>query len=193
MKIYFNAAVSSKPEYGKYYERIVQKLISMGHEVNADHILGYSLNEIVKRPGSELRTYYKDMVRKISQSEIMVAEVSFPSTVNVGHELSIAIARNKPILALHKKDRKPVLFWGLESDKFFNAEYDDLDLEKVLERAIDNLKDHTDTRFNFFISKKLLSYLDWISKNRRIPRAVYLRNLLNREMRKYPEFRDRVK
>jgi len=188
MKIYFNAAISSKSEYGEYYKRIVKKLQQLGHEVYAEHILDVDLVKVLSKSSGEHQRYYNNMVARITRCDLMVAEVSFPSTVNVGHELSLAVERGKPVLALHVRGKKPVLFWGLESDKFFVSEYDEHDLESVIERAMEELKNQTETRFNFFVSRDLSAYLAWISRKRRIPRAVYLRQLIWLEMKKNREF-----
>jgi len=46
-----------------------------------------------------------------------------------------------------------------------------------------------DVRFNFFVSPKIISYLDWVSKNRMVPRSVFLRELIEKEMKKDKDFR----
>ena len=61
-------------------------------------------------------------------------------------------------------------------------------LEEVVDEALDLVGEQVDTRFNFFISNRLSSYLDWIAKNKRIPRAVYLRQSISKEMRKNKDF-----
>ena len=119
----------------------------------------------------------------------MVAEISFPSTVHVGHELTLALDYNKPVLALYEQGKRPILFWGLEEDKFAVEEYTPDNLVEVIKSSLDFLMDQVDTRFNFFISPKHQSYLDWISKERKIPRAVFLRDLIEREMDKDEEFK----
>lgn len=188
MKIYFTAAVSAKSEYGIFYERIVKKLRGLGHDVYADHILGATLTDILGKSGVVHKEYYNKMLGRIRQSDLVVAEVSFPSTVNVGHELTIALEKGKPVIAMHLKGKKPVLFWGLESDSFYVAEYDTKDLEEVIASAMEKLKNEVDTRFNFFINRRVAAYLDWIAAKKRIPRAVYLRQLIRQEMRSRNEF-----
>ena len=38
-------------------------------------------------------------MKNISKADIVVVEISFPSTVNVGHELSLAMEKGKPVVA----------------------------------------------------------------------------------------------
>jgi hypothetical protein len=54
--------------------------------------------------------------------------------------------------------------------------------------VFDYLSDTQDVRFNFFISPQIGNYLDWVSKNKRIPRAVYLRRLIEEDMKNNKEY-----
>jgi len=62
------------------------------------------------------------------------------------------------------------------------------DLEEILKMACGEAKEQMDTRFNFFISPLHQTYLDWIAKHRKIPRSVYLRDLIERDMAQNKEF-----
>jgi hypothetical protein len=48
--------------------------------------------------------------------------------------------------------------------------------------------ENIDTRFNFFISPKIGNFLDWIAKKKKLPRAVYLRKLIEDDMDKNKEY-----
>ena len=185
MKIYFTSAISAMSRYGENYEKIVEVIQDLGYEVMADHILNKNLEYVLHQESpEEHESYYKKMIKRISECDLLVAEVSFPSTVHVGHELTLALEKDKPVLALHVKGKKPVLFWGITSDKFYVAEYDLRNLKHVLKDSLIYLSDQQDTRFNFFISPKIANYLDWVSKEKRVPRAVYLRRLIENDMKK---------
>lgn len=188
MKIYFTAAISAMPEYEENYRRIVDFLKKQSHTVFADHILSKSMRLIDSETPEEHGAYYRNMIRRLTEADLLVAEVSFPSTVHVGHELTLALEKDKPVLALFKKGKRPVLFWGITSDKFYAAEYTQNTLEQVLTESIDYLSEQQDTRFNFFISPKHQHYLDWISRTMKTPRAVHLRWLLERDMAANKEY-----
>lgn len=190
MKIYFNAAVSTKAEYGAVYKKIVSILEQMGHTVIAEHILGPQLNDLLNESKEQRNKYYQKMKRSIKNCDIMVAEISFPSTVHVGHELTLAMEYKKPVLALYQSQKKPVLFWGVEEEQFFAAEYSEENLKSVLEESLIYLTNQMDTRFNFFISPSIGHYLDWISQKKKIPRSVYLRTLIEKEMSENEEYND---
>ena len=63
-----------------------------------------------------------------------------------------------------------------------------MSVEEALKLALDYASDQMDTRFNFFISPKHGNYLDWISKNKKVPRAVYLRRLIEKDMDENKEY-----
>jgi hypothetical protein len=57
----------------------------------------------------------------------------------------------------------------------------------VLEKAIEYAINQQEVRF---ISPNIGRYLDWISKVKKIPRSVYLRALIERDMKENTEFED---
>lgn len=188
MKMYFNASMSALDEYKQFYQRIIDKLKQMGHQVHANHILEYDQDKRDHETPEERQKYYSDMKKKVKQADIMVAEISYPSTVHVGHEMTLALEYNTPVLALYNKNNRPVLFWGMEDDRFLVEEYDDSNLESIIEQSVQHLSDHMDTRFNFFVSPRQLHYLDTIAKTQRIPRSVFLRRLIEKEMDQDEEY-----
>lgn len=188
MLIYFNASVSSRSEFKDEYQEIVNVLESLGHRVLSDHILEYPESGRKTETEESRKAYYSKMIRKIKRADLMVAEVSFPSTIHVGHELTLALDANKPVLALHKKNMRPILFWGLHEEKFLVEEYSLVDLKQLISKSIEYLTEQMDTRFNFFISPKIGNYLDWIAKKKKTPRAVYLRKLIEKEMENSKEY-----
>ncbi|MGI5827562.1 MAG: hypothetical protein ACOX6V_00905 [Patescibacteria group bacterium] len=182
MRIYFTAAISAASQYGDNYRQIVKHLKDMGHTVVAEHILDVKLNIILEESQKESVRYYKRMQQELAKADLLVAEVSFPSTVHVGHELTLALENEKPVLALHVKGRRPVLLWGNSSEKFYVEEYDLQNLKRVLEYSIDYLSEQKDVRFNFFVSPRIADFLNSVSKKRKMPRAVYLRRLIEKDM-----------
>lgn len=189
MKIYFTASILSKAEYEKEYRAIVNHLEKLGHVVVSDHVLEKQVEDILTQLEKEQQHYYRSMLTHINECDMVVAEVSFPSTVHIGHELTLGLEKGKSVLALHQKDKRPVLFWGIDSEKFYLAEYDMGSLKQVLKDSIEYLAEQQDVRFNFFISPKIQQYLDWLAKYRRKPRAVYLRELLERDMRENKDWK----
>lgn len=190
MKAYFTAAILQNKDFSQYYKRIAKTLEKIGYTTQHDHITKVpDLSKIYEQDAKERQAYYKKAIKWINDSSIVVAEASFPSTLNIGHEISLALERSKPVVLLYKKGFDSPFLTGYDGERLVMAEYTDTDLEEVLEQAIDFAQNQSDTRFNFFISPRQQTYLDWISKNTRVPRSVYLRDLIKNDMKNNPEFR----
>lgn len=187
MKVYFSAAIYQSKEFGSIYRRIVATLEKQGHTVSQD-TTETSLDEAVNKNDDQRVRYYKKVLGWIAAADLVVLEVSFPSTLHIGHEITLALDKGKPVVALYKKGHEPSFFLGLEHEKLLWVEYSDQDLEKTLVESLDFAMQQVDVRFNFFISPRIGSYLDWISKNKRLPRAVYLRRLIEEDMNRNNDY-----
>jgi len=185
MKIYFSAAIVQKEQFGPAYEEIVAALTELGHTVFQDTTT-VSLQDAITKSDDDRVAYYKQVVQWISQSDVVVLEVSFPSTLHIGHEISLALEKGKPVVALYQRGFEPSFFLGKEDDRLFWSDYQPGDLKKSLAFLLDSAVDLSDTRFNFFISPRHIAYLDWIVQHKKIPRSVYLRQLIeaDREVNK---------
>ncbi len=188
MKIYFTAAIYQKDTFGPIYLRIVQELQKLGHTVQHEHITQQTLENIKHQDDTELMAYYKKNLTRISQAEIVVAEASFPSSLNIGHEITVAIDKSRPVVVLYRKGFDSFFLRGLKSEKIFLMEYEDDNLEQVVKDSIEFAKEQADIRFNFFISPKHEAYLDYIARQKKISRAVYLRQLIEKDRAQTPEY-----
>lgn len=190
MKVFFSGSRNFIEEYGAWYEKIKKVLKSNGMEVIDNTVIRISKNAI-NFPDEEKITLYKNLIKLMDKSDICVFEGSYPSTIHIGHEITLAIEKNKPVIILYsdKPGREPMLFKGLNSEKVIWVNYSEANLEKLLDEAIEKAKKIIDVRFNFFVSPKILAYLDWVAQKRMIPRSVFLRNLIEREMKKDKEFK----
>lgn len=188
MKIYFTASIAQKSQFGENYEKIIETLLNLGHHVQYEHITGKKIIDIAAQSEEELNKYYKQVVKWITDADVMVAEASFPSTLNIGHEISLSLDKSKPVIVFFKKGYDSFFLRGLNSDKLFLLEYTEDNLKEVVRTGIDFAKDQADTRFNFFISPSLAHYLDWISQKKKIPRSVYLRQLIEQDREKNTEY-----
>lgn len=188
MKIYFTAAISLSDQYGENYKRIIDNLEKMGHIVIHSHITSNSLTKVFNKSKEENQDYYKKTLKEIGKADMVVAEVSFPSTLNVGHEVSVALEKGKPVMALYVKSKNSPFFEGINSDFFFYQEYNSAEIDTLLPKMIEEMLKRVDIRFNFFISPEIGRYLDWISQHKKIPRAAFLRNLIEKAMKNDKDF-----
>lgn len=133
------------------------------------------------------KNYYR-LISEIKKADIVIAEVSAQS-LSVGHELTEAMTLNKPLIILYTDGHRPGLLFGSMYDKMQIVQYDLNDLKDKLTKSVEEAMKHADVRFNFFVSPKILNYLDWVAQKRMVPRSVFLRNLIEREMKKEKDFK----
>lgn len=190
MTIYFTASILQKDLYEEHYKKIVAALEAQGHKVLHEHITNVTLGQVyAANTDSERISYYRKVQQWIAKADIVVAEMSFPSTVNIGHEVSMALEKGKAVIGLYVKGKESLFLRGVQADRFLYEQYDVESLPAILKSAIDYAQDQSDTRFNFFISPSLLQYLDWISQSKKIPRSVYLRMLIEHDRENNDEYR----
>lgn len=187
MQVVFTASHSQRDKFGEYYKKILKVLEDGGHKIFTGALFDAERYESLdSKEGRE--KWYKEVIKKIKESDLVVLEMSYPSTANIGHLLTYALEAGKPVIALHKKGSDPMFMRGMVDERFVILAYDDGDLESTLKDGLDYVTEIQDVRFNFFISPKIGSYLDWISKNQRVPRAVYLRRLIEKDMNSNEEY-----
>lgn len=181
MKIYFTASARGKKEYGETYKKIYDSVKSMGHTHTDDFIFRVDEEALYQGSHAEQVKLYEQTIKNIKASDIVVLEVSVHS-LSMGYVLQRVLDAGKPVIALYTKHHEPYFALGIENDKLQVLEYAEDNLIDTLKASIDYAKDQIDTRFNFFISPRIGAYLDHVFKTRRIPRAVYLRQLIEEDM-----------
>lgn len=191
MKIYFSASMSGAPrEHKERYKKIVDNLKELGHRVIAEHLFGRHADVFMDRDSEisdEARALHQKMLAWKNQADLVIVEASYPS-ISIGQEVSYAINHNKPTIVLYIQDRQPHVLRSIGEEYLHIVEYNDSNLRKTLKDYIEYARETADTRFNFFVSSEIDSFLDWISKQKKVPRAVFLRQLIEDDMKKNREY-----
>lgn len=190
MQIYFVASSRLVAKDVSLYSRLYKKICEE-HKMVSDKVLKWiktGIKDLSKESIETKKENYLDIVKCIKKADIVVMEISGHS-VSMGFILSKAMEENKPVIAMYTSDMDPVFVKGIVNSKLIMAEYDKNNLEQVISDSINKAKCLVDMRFNFFVSPKILNYLDWIAQKRMIPKSVFLRNLIEREMKKDREFK----
>jgi len=190
MKIYFSAAIIFNEKRGKIYSQIVKTLSDSGHKVLTYGVTDSNIDDIMDQSEDKRVEHYHQVTRWIAEADLVVVEASFPSTLHIGHEIGLALEKGKPVIVMYEKGFSPFFLTGNSSDKLFLVEYTNATVSMVLKDAIEYASEQSDTRFNFFVSPSIVNYLDWVSKKRRLPRAVYLRKLIEEEMKNNTDYNE---
>jgi len=193
MKFHFFGSLEGDREN---YKKIFSVLEKMGHKSVTDHVLTRKIEDVEKETPKESEAYLRKMLRWVNNADFVVAEATCPE-VSTGYEIMIAQEKGKPVIVLYENEKKavPHTLKGLPAEKIqvygYSAD-NAVELKKTLKMAVKEAKDQMDVRFNFFVSPKIVHFLDWISKTKKMPRAVYLRRLIESDMKKFKEYQKKA-
>ena len=92
----------------------------------------------------------------------------------------------KPVLLLSTiSEVDSVIGVDLNEDNIRYSQYNNENLESIVEEFVkQNLRDGKQVRFNFFIDKKLLNYVNWRSLKYGITKSEVIRMALKNDMEK---------
>lgn len=188
MKIYFTGAISHvSPEIRDYYKKIIAILEKLGHSVIASYSEERDRKVISAQTEKEAIAIQTKLSKWRKQATLVVVEASTPS-FGVGQEIASALSDNQQVLVLYLRGKKPNILTYQGRDLLYLVEYQEENLKSQLTEYVEFAKTNSDTRFNFFISPRIGSYLDWVSHRKKLPRAVYLRKLIEEDMEGSSEY-----
>lgn len=190
MRIFLSASIYGKQHLEDSCKKIVELTKKSGHKIISDHILKTTNKQMAQWKKDKDIKYHNFVIDGIKNADAVFAEISHSST-SVGYLIALAAQAGKPVVCFYNGEEKPHLFATLEeqNDKFVVAQYKNVeDLNKLVPKMIDFINEGQDTRFNFFVTPKHINYMNWIAKSKRIPRSVFLRRLIEQEMKSNDNF-----
>lgn len=187
MKVYFTSSPRSLKLHNNQINKIYQTIQRLGYELVNDFIVKVDPDSYYKSSNVEMVSHYQETISSIKKADIVVLDVSVASMA-MGYLIDKAKEYSKSVVILHLKTKEPLFFSAIVDERIQIVEYVPENLERVLKDSLIYAAEKIDTRFNFFISPKIGNYLDWIAKKRKLPRAVYLRKLIEDDMDKNKEY-----
>ena len=188
MKIYFTASARGKELYSDNYTKIYKLIEDLGHKNLDNLVLKINPQKFYSGDQEDQADLYKNTVKLIKKADVIILEVSTPS-LSMGYVMDRALDEGKPVIILYQKGVNPFFASGIKEERLQVLSYSLKDIREVLKDAIEEAKEQMDVRFNFFISPKIGVYLDWIAKNKKRPRAVFLRRLIEEHMERNKEYK----
>jgi hypothetical protein len=183
--VYFTASIVGKKDFLSNYHAIITCLTQKGYRVQADHILHATEADIQMKTRAERLKFHDYLEQWIDACDFMVVEASFPS-ISVGYEISMALEKRKPVLILYSVGDPPSLFAHHTNEKIASEKYTLSTVEEIIADFIMYVQGASDTRFTFFITPQIASYLEKVSKKEKMPKSVYLRKLIEKHMDTHP-------
>lgn len=183
MRIYFTGSIVGKKYYLNNYLKIVGIVKKDKHQIIEEHIIKGNESQLRQENKHERLKFQSQLDKWINNCDCMIAETSFPS-ISVGYEISLALSRGKPVLILYSSGHAPTLLAHHHDEKLICEKYNDDTLEDIIKDFLNYVQGTNDMRFTFFITSEIASFLEKISQNKKIPKSVYLRRLIEKEMNK---------
>jgi hypothetical protein len=186
MKIYFTASLTGKKYYLQSYKKIVRNLKKIGCQIFYKHIFTSSKSQICQESKEKRQLYLKLLNKNLKWCDLVVVEVSYPSTAT-GFEISTALKKNKPVLALYleKKGDIPPVFKAFDEDKITLLSYNLNNLNQLLKDYLEYIKTLViNKRFTLLLPPQIVEFLDKKSKENKMFKSEYIRNLIKQEMNK---------
>lgn len=181
MKVYFTASLRGKKDKNFDYTKIYKIIENLGHQHVDDLIVSGNSHNFYEGTNEDKANLYKKALDSIKNCDVVVLDVSVPS-LSMGFLLLKSLEASKPVIALYKQGYSPYFALGIDDERLQVIDYTDENLEIELNSSLEIAQEKADVRFNFFISPRIGTYLDWISKVKKIPRSVYLRALIEKEI-----------
>jgi len=186
MKVFFTASQRGKAYFDSYYKKIFDTLSHLDLENIDSEIVKINskvfYEELEKEGRKRYIELYKNSMQNIKKADVNIFECSLPS-LSVGFMIEKSLEINKPTVALYLKDNIPFFLEGINEEKLIVKSYNDSTLETVISEAIEEAKNQSDKRFNFFINPSLLLYLEEASKKNGVTKSTFIRNLILDHMR----------
>ena len=161
----------------------------MGHSITRDW-LEEAIEIVENKAVSTLdrEDVYNKVLSSILISDVMIIEGTVTS-FSVGHQVTLALSKNKPILFLIKKStgkkhiKKDSFLAGITAPLLTVVEYDDSTLADILNDFLNNNGGKPIVKFNIVLTKEIESYLNWASFTHKLNKSEFIRNLILKHMK----------
>lgn len=189
MKVCFACSTSELATRKDTYRKICALIKEMGHSITRDW-LEEAIEIVENKAVSTLdrEDVYNKVLSSILISDVMIIEGTVTS-FSVGHQVTLALSKNKPILFLIKKSAgkkhggKDSFLAGISSPLFTVVEYDDSTLADILNDFLNNNGGKPIVKFNIVLTKEIESYLNWASFTHKLNKSEFIRNLILKHMK----------
>jgi len=184
MKIFLVSTPKGGEKLGDMFKKLYHEVEALGYTHTSNLIMSHPQDFETKMKSGENahKSFYSEMRNAIHQADICIFEASTPS-FGVGYLIQESLTHSKPTIVLFYKEPHSHLLTGIEDEKLIVENYDEKNYKLVLKKALDTAREKRDKRFNFFLSPKLLQYIDDASKEQGITKSKLLRDMIVKHMR----------
>ena len=177
-KIFFIAESETDSLTKKTYKEIIRILNGLHCDVE-ERVFSRLIRKSLKS-AKDFEKNYHDTLRKIENSEIVVAEISSKSG-GVGYQIYHALSKKIPVVALYEQDKARVastIIRGSDNKYLLVFSYNSGNLKKIIEKALQKAKKLRKVRFNLVVTNAEYIALEKEAKKKRINKTELIRRLL---------------
>lgn len=189
MKVFFTASMRGQGAFRTYYEKIYHEIKALGYEHLDHEVVNANRKEYYEKLETQGRKGYVDLYKRkmqyLHEADICIFECSLHS-LSIGFVIQRALDFNKPTIVLYYKDSLPHFLMGVQEEQLIIRSYNEQNLKKVLKETLKDARQRKDKRFNFFISPKMLNYLESLAKQQGITKSRFIRTLIFEYMKNHP-------
>lgn len=189
MKIFFISTPRGTDVLRQNYQRLYDTITKMGYSHVSDFITTTAADKFydeMHKGRDAHKKFYNEMVEDIQKADICVFETSIPSLA-IGFLIQRALDYSKPTIVMYYKDNIAYFLSGIDDEKLITVSYDEKNYKKILKKALEQAREKRDKRFNFFLSPKLLNYIENASNEHGITKSKLLRDMIVAHMRENEE------
>lgn len=187
MKVGLLTSYRAQKVYDKQYLAIINHLQKRGHQVV--HSMETSIDQLLPMSYAEREKIFNSFYKKLEECDVVFVECSMQST-QVGYGFAQLHAKGRPIVELTLKGAlqtftpKGDIYSNIEN--IMAVEYDESNLAEVIDDALDYMGGHLDKRFTIIFPAHLMSELEEVSHKHKVPKAVFIRQLIEKALQEEP-------
>lgn len=184
MKVFFYSSPATT-QYDYFVNIIYDEIEKLGYEHLNNEIKTNSIRNVLKHnkyPDKDYIHHVGGLMLDLAKADICVFDASFQSLAS-GYLIDKALEASKPTIVLYQ-DNIPHILSVIDDDKLIVKEYNEKNLKKTLKACLEQAREKRDKRFNFFLSPKLLNYLEKTSNEQGVTKSKILRDMIVENMRK---------
>jgi hypothetical protein len=194
MKVYFTASTAEFSKHRAQYWAIRDFLVAGGHTLTRDWLreTDSRIEGLEKKDLLDVKEIYKGCMKAIQEADLVVIDDTV-SNFSTGHQITIALQRQKPTLVLwgapKHKHFNQTFIQGLDSEYLMVGEYRKDEWMLLVRKFTKHFAGMSKrNRFHLVLSDPERRYLDWAQYNRGFSRNSLIRKALQQEVERDEEY-----
>ena len=183
MKMFYTASYYGKDTYQKQYDLVLRALQDTGVEIISPETGNYLDVLSTAERGlfdDQKLLHYAAIKKGIQVCDAVVIEVSYED-FQLGHEATLAIMDKKHVLCVSVNEN-----YGdkIQNPYFTAAKYNQFNIEEIIQDFVIKVSGGGLTeRFNLFLSKSQMDYIDKAAQAEHINKSEFVRELIEEHRR----------